>query len=368
MKWTDVHRGTTAQLRQQTRPGRYSISLVLMAVLAVSSFGGCARTRPSVESGRAPVIGFSLDSLVVERWKRDLDVFSRSARELGAEVVMRVADQDPVLQAEQVRELVNAGIDVLVIVPNDADRLSNVVRYAKRRGVRVLSYDRLVRNAGVDLYISFDNEKVGILMADALLKERPTGSFIIINGARSDNNAIMLNHGIHAILDPAVTAGRVRIVAEIWPAEWDSDEIRNDLEGALKSIRSEGNGGIDAVVAGNDMLAEAAIATLSESRMMTGVLVSGQDADLSACQRIAEGTQYATIYKPIERLALKAAGFAVMLARNEPIPTDVMIDDGSGKVPFVRLEPILVTRELLDATVIKDGFHTAEGVYRNIRR
>jgi len=367
MKRTDAYRGTKA-LRRWEHPGRYSISVVLMVVLAASSFGACARTRPSVGSGRAPVIGFSLDSLVVERWKRDLDVFSRSARELGAEVVMRVADQDPVLQAEQVRELVNAGIDVLVIVPNDADRLSDVVRYAKRRGVKVLSYDRLVRNAGVDLYISFDNEKVGSLMADALLKERPTGSFIIINGAKSDNNAIMLNHGIHAILDPAVTAGHVRIVAEIWPAEWDSDEIRNDLEGVIKSIRAEDNGSIDAVVAGNDMLAEAAIATLSESRMMTGVLVSGQDADLSACQRIAEGTQYATIYKPIERLALKAAGFAVMLARNEPIPTDVMIDDGSGKVPFVRLEPILVTRELLDATVIKDGFHTAEGVYRNIRR
>jgi D-xylose transport system substrate-binding protein len=342
--------------------------MMLVAIIAVSVCGSCARKRPSIDSGRAPIIGFSLDSLVVERWKRDLDVFSRSARELGAEVVMRVADQDPVLQEAQVRELVNIGIDVLVIVPNDADRLSEVVRYARRRGVKVLSYDRLVRNAGVDLYISFDNEKVGSLMADALLKEKPEGSFIIINGARSDNNAIMLNHGIHAVLDPSVTAGRARIFAEIWPAEWDSDEIRHDLEDILKSTRSEGNGGIDAVVAGNDMLAEAAIATLSESRMMTGVLVAGQDADLSACQRIAEGTQYATIYKPIERLALKAAGFAVMMAHNEPIPTDVMIDDGTGKVPFVRLEPILVTRELLDATVIKDGFHTAESVYRNIRR
>lgn len=366
MKRIDACRMPMTRRRRFQRGRRVAIGLV--ALLAAGIFSGCARTRPSLESGRAPVIGFSLDSLVVERWKRDLDVFTRAARELGAEVVMRVADQDPVLQAEQVRELVNSGIDVLVIVPNDADRLSDVARYAKRRGVKVLSYDRLVRNALVDLYISFDNEKVGSMMADALLKERPTGSFIIINGAKSDNNAIMLNHGIHAVLDPAVAAGRVRIVAEIWPAEWDSDEIRNDLDGVLKSLRSEDNGGVDAVVAGNDMLAEAAIATLSESRMMNGVLVSGQDADLSACQRIAEGTQYATIYKPIERLALKAAGFAVMMARNEPIPTDVMIDDGSGKVPFVRLEPILVTRELLDATVIKDGFHTAESVYRNIKR
>lgn len=369
MKRTESPRGTIAMHAPLTfAVSVFAVSVLAVSLLTVSVCGGCTPRRASVASGRAPVIGFSLDSLVVERWKRDLDVFSRSARELGAELVLRVADQDPVLQEAQVRELVNLGIDVLVIVPNDADRLSEVVRYAKRRGVKVLSYDRLVRNAGVDLYISFDNEKVGSLMADALLKERPSGHFIIINGAKSDNNAIMLSHGIHAVLDPAVTAGQARIVAEIWPAEWDSDEIRHDLEGVLKSLRAEDNGGIDAVVAGNDMLAEAAIATLSESRMMTGVLVSGQDADLSACQRIAEGTQYATIYKPIERLALKAAGFAVMMARNEPIPTDVLIDDGTGKVPFVRLEPILVTRGLLDATVIKDGFHTAESVYRNIRR
>ena len=125
---------------------------------------------------------------------------------------------------------------------------------------------------------------------------------------------------------------------------------------------------IDAVIAGNDMLAEAAIGVLAENRMVGTVRVTGQDAELSACQRIAEGTQYATVYKPIDRLALKAAGFAVMLAKGEQIDTDAFIDDGRGKVPFVRLEPILVTKDLLDATVIKDGFHTEEEVYRNVVR
>lgn len=341
---------------------------LLVMLLAALSCAGCARKRLPVDGGRAPVIGFSLDSLVVERWKRDLDVFTRSARELGAEVVLRVADQDLALQEQQVRELVDLGIDVLVIVPNDADRLSSVVRYAKRHGVLVLSYDRLVRKAGVDLYISFDNEKVGSLMAEALLREHPSGSFIVINGAKSDNNAVMLNRGIHSILDPAVAKGQVSILAEIWPAEWDSDEVKKELESVLISLRSENDRALNGVVAGNDMLAEAAIAVLSENRLMSGVLIAGQDADLSACQRIAEGTQFATVYKPINRLALKAAGFAVMMARGETIPTDVLIDDGQWKVPYVRLEPILVTRELLDTTVIKDGFHTAESVYRNVRR
>ncbi|MGB4572544.1 MAG: substrate-binding domain-containing protein [Rectinemataceae bacterium] len=333
--------------------------------LAVFSFAatGCKAKRHSFPAGKTPLIGFSLDSLVVERWQRDVDIFTKAARDLGAEVILRVADQDPAVQEEQVRELIAKDIDVLVIVPNDADRLSAVVSEAKAKGIPVLSYDRLVRRAGVDLYVSFDNERVGSLMADAVSRAVPSGSYVVINGAKTDNNAVLINAGIHGVLDKLTAAGKVRIAAEIWPNEWDSGEVKAQFEAVIASDRR-----IDAVIAGNDMLAEAAIGVLAENRMVGTVRVTGQDAELSACQRIAEGTQYATVYKPIDRLALKAAGFAVMLAKGEQIDTDAFIDDGRGKVPFVRLEPILVTKDLLDATVIKDGFHTEEEVYRNVVR
>jgi D-xylose transport system substrate-binding protein len=340
-------------------------ALVLFVVVAVFTLGasleGCGPGRHRRDPNKPPVIGFSLDSLVVERWQRDVNLFGKAAHDLGAELVLRVADQDAAVQEAQVRELMDMGIDVLVIVPNDADRLSSVVQAVKARGIPVLSYDRLVRKAGVDLYVSFDNEKVGSLMAEAIARAVPTGGYVIINGARSDNNAAMLNKGIHSIVDPLVADGKIRLAAEIWPASWDSDEVKSDLESVLSRNRA-----INAVIAGNDMLAEAAINVLSENRLMPFVKVAGQDAELAACQRIAEGTQYATIYKPIDRLALKAAGFAVMLAKGEKIETDATIDDGKGQVPYVRLDPILVTRDLLESTVIKDGFHTQEDVYRNV--
>ncbi|MGO8695859.1 MAG: substrate-binding domain-containing protein [Rectinemataceae bacterium] len=342
------------------RPAARFLWLVLAALLAVL-LPGCTPGRHRVQPGKAPVIGFSMDSLVVERWKRDIDVFSRSVKELGADMILEVADQDAAVQESQVRELLRRGIDCLVIVPNDADRLSAVVREVRAKGIPVLSYDRLVRKAGVDLYISFDNVKVGSLMAETIARAVPSGGYIVINGARSDNNAIMLNEGIHNVLDPFVASGKIRIVAEIWPYSWDSDEVKADLEPVVARDR-----GIDAVIAGNDMLAEAAINVLSENRLAGRAKVAGQDADLAACQRIAEGSQYATVYKPIDRLALKAAGFAVMLAKGEKIETDATIDDGAGKVPYVRLEPIIVTRDLLGATVIKDGFHTAKEIYRNV--
>jgi len=326
-----------------------------------AAFLGCAPKSHKIPAGKAPLIGFSMDSLVVERWRRDLDVFTRAASDLGAGLAVEVADQDPVVQEKQVRELVEKGIDVLVIVPNDADRLSAVVREVKARGLPVLCYDRLVRRAGVDLYISFDNEKVGGIMADALVRAVPSGNYVIINGARNDYNAIMLNSGMHKVLDPYVASRKLRIVSEIWPSFWDSDEARMDMERVLA-----GNRGIDAVIAGDDMLAEAVIGVLAENRI--SAKVAAQDADLAACQRIAEGSQFATVYKPVDRLALKAAGFAVMLARGERVETDSTINDGIGKVPYIRLEPVPVSKETLEATVIKDGFHTAAEVYRNLKR
>ncbi|MFQ3547630.1 MAG: hypothetical protein SNJ56_04770 [Termitinemataceae bacterium] len=102
--------------------------------------------------------------------------------------------------------------------------------------------------------------------------------------------------------------------------------------------------------------------------MLDKTLVLGQDAELAACQRVAEGTQYATIYKPIDNLALKAAALAVMLARGEKLPAASTINDGLYDIPFVKLEPILVTQESLESTVIKDGFHTRDEVFRNVSR
>ncbi|HCO48813.1 MAG TPA: D-xylose transporter subunit XylF [Spirochaetaceae bacterium] len=340
-----------------------TLTAIAFSLALVLALAGCDAAKKQKSKDKAPRIGFSLDSLVVERWKRDIDIFEKAVQEMGAEFILEVADQDASKQDEQVRALVDKGIDILVIVPNDADKLTQAVKYVKSRKIPVLSYDRLVRKANVDLYVSFDNEKVGSLMAESLTRAIPEGNYVIINGARTDNNAIMLNAGMHKVLDPLVAAGNIRIIREIWPENWNSEDARKGLEAVIASNRK-----IDAVIAGNDMLAEAAINVLAENQLLGSAKVVGQDAELSACQRIAEGVQYATIYKPIERLALKAAGFAIMLARGEKIAGDVTIDDGGKKVPYVRLEPILVTRELLDETVIKDGFHSAEAIYRNLGR
>jgi len=264
---------------------------------------------------------------------------------------LRVANQDATTQIAQIRELLNQGIDALVVTPNDAEKLSDVCREAKRKGIPVMCYDRLVHKANVDLYISFDNEAVGKLQAQAVITAVPEGNYVIVNGANTDYNSFMINKGFHSILDPFIESGEIHLIGEIWPNDWMSDEVRKRFEALVKPGQK-----IDAVLCGNDMEAETVIAVLSENRMLGKIKVTGQDAELAACQRIAEGTQFATVYKPIDSLALKAAAFAVMLAKGEKIRIENRIDDGRYKVPYVALEPLLVTAKNLDSTVIKMVF------------
>lgn len=331
----------------------------LLFAIPLIMFFSCAREE---RQNKKYTVGLSLDSLVVERWQRDLESFSRAARDLDMELLIKIANQNAETQIEQIRELVSSGIDVLVVIPNDAKKLTDIIKQVKRKKIPVISYDRLVSDANVDLYISFDNEQVGTLMAEAAVKARPQGSYIIVNGAVSDNNAFMIHTGFMRVLNPLAQSRDIRLLEEIWPNEWTSEEVRPRFEAALAKY-----GALDVVLCGNDMLAETVIAVLSENRMLGKTIVLGQDAELAACQRVAERAQYATIYKPVELLALKAAGFALMLAKKEKLQTEQRISDGTYSVPYVRLAPIVVTADNLMDTVIRDGFHSKADVYRNVK-
>jgi D-xylose transport system substrate-binding protein len=300
-----------------------------------------------------------MDSIVVERWTRDRDIFMATAREIGADVILQVGEQSAELQASQVQYLIDKGVDVLVVIPNDAERLTRVVAAAKKKGIKVVCYDRLVRNANADLYISFDNYRVGVLQGEAIAKLVPSGTIAIINGASTDLNALQYNKGNHSVLDPLVASGRYTIVGEkwtdAWRSEWSTEQTRELLDEGIVPA---------GVIAANDMLAEASIKVLAEHRLAGKVVVVGHDAELGACQRIAAGTQAMTVYKPLRDLATKAAEFAVLLARGQKLPTDYLINDGSYDVPYYKIEPIAVYASNLRETVIDSGFHSAADVYR----
>lgn len=357
------------KVREKARRILIGFLLLLLLVLVVKTAGKVYTLHFSKEpqglskehDSRAR-IGFSLGTLKEERWLRDRDIVMAKVQEMGGEIIVLNANNNDRDQLEQVRYLLEQDIDVLIIVPNDLHKAAAAVELAKKQGVKVISYDRLVFNAAVDLYISFDNEKVGELMAEAILEKLDDGNILIVNGATSDHNTEQIKTGYDRVLHDSIKTGRIRIIDEQWSPNWMKEYAFSVTDQLLR----EGGQHIDAVICGNDSLAEGVIEALSQYRLAGQVYVVGQDADLAACQRVVEGIQLMTVYKPIENLADAAARAAMQLARREkPQETKRDIYNGLQNVPFYVLEPIAVYRENLNSTIIKDRFHLAADVYIN---
>ena len=343
--------------------------IAVLALAAIFAAGCPSRERSASPSppaaGRKIRIGFSMDTLKEERWHRDRDLLVRRAGELGAEVLVQAASGNDALQNAQAENMLTEGVDVLLVAPHNGKTAAVIVEAAHRAGIPVIAYDRLINDADVDLYVSFDNERVGEMQAEYLVARRPKGNYVVIGGAPTDNNALLYHQGQTKVLAPSVARGDIRIVADQWARDWLAVEALKIMENALTA---NGNR-VDAVVAANDGVASGAIQALAEQKLAGTTLVSGQDAELSACQRIAAGTQSMTVYKPIRLLAFKAAEIAVKMARKEPIGEPTRgLPNGKIDVPSILLDPVSVDRDNLAATVVADGYQKLEDVYRDVPR
>jgi len=342
---------------------RRAIAMAFAAALAA----GCPAREKAGSSppgaGKRVRIGFSMDTLKEERWHRDRDLLVRRAGELGAEVLVQAANGNDALQNAQAENMLTQGVDVLLVAPHNGKTAAVIVAAAHRAGVPVIAYDRLINDADVDLYVSFDNERVGQMQAEYLVERRPKGNYVVIGGAPTDNNAHLYHQGQMKVLAPYVARGDVRVVADQWARDWLAVEALKIMENALTASSNR----VDAVVAANDGVAGGAIQALAEQKLAGKTLVSGQDAELSACQRIAAGTQSMTVYKPIRLLAAKAAEVAVKLARKEPLgETTRGLPNGKIDVPSILLAPVSVDRDNLASTVVADGYQKLEDVYRDV--
>jgi len=338
---------------------KITVISVLAALLMIAS--GCGPVKTDVKEDKTLKIGFIYETVTVERWQRDRDIFVAKAEELGAQVIVKDAYEDTDRQREIGMDMIKQGVDVLAIVAFDKDSLKDLVSYAHANNVKVIAYDRMIRNAGVDFYISFDNVEVGRLMGISATEKVPKGNYIVLNGTQRDNNSYMFREGYYGALNPLVESGDIKIIGETWIDAWRDE---GSYEYVSKILNSGEN--VDAIIAANDQLAEGAITALSENRLAGKVFVTGQDAELGACQRIVEGTQGMTVYKPISILAEGAAEVAVKMAKGENIGHYDLISDGTNNVRCKIYRPILVTKDNIDQTVIKDGFFTAEQVYANL--
>ena len=333
-----------------------------LILLICFMFAGCNSTKAETQSNvnavkSSPTIGLSFDSYIIERWERDRDVFVSTAKELGADINVQSANGDVDVQISQIEYFIEKKVDVIVVVAIDADKLTPVIKKAKDAGISVIAYDRLVRNADVDMYISFDNEKVGTMMGEGIASRIKNRKVIMICGAPSDNNVSFVNDGFERVMSSHGIQIIDKAFCEGWKAELGAEYVNKNID----KISSA-----DAIMCGNDDIATNVIRTLSVYRKAGTIDIVGQDADLSACQHIVEGIQNMTVYKPVEKLASEAAKYAVSMAKGEEITVSNKINDGKYDVPYVALDPISVDKSNIDEVIIDSGFHSKEDVYLKV--
>lgn len=303
-------------------------------------------------------IGFSLEATKGERWQTDLETFRARAKELGAEVITADANGDDDLQLQQVHGMIKSGIRVLVVLPHDTTKAGRIVEAARAASVKVVSYDRLIQSGDLDLYVSFDRPEIGRMQAKYLVEHAPKGNYVLLAGSPNDEGAQTLHDAQMRVLQPYIDRGDIKVIADTYTRDWLPSEAYLSTLKAIDS--SEGN--IAALLASNDGLAGGAIQALTEHHLAGKVLVSGQDADLAAVICIAQGTQSMTIYKPVPSQAAVAAEEAVRLAKGEKTRATRTVNNGKEAVPAILLKPIVVTKDNIKDTVVKDGFQTLKSI------
>ncbi|EOR71001.1 solute-binding protein [Thermobifida fusca TM51] len=341
-------------------------AVLLATVGCTTGTEGEQQAAASIDEGFT--IGLLLPESKTARYEKfDRPYFEEAVAELcpKCEVSYQNADQDVSKQQAQAEAMLTEGVSVLVLDAVDAKAAGSIVQQAKEQGVPVIAYDRLAEG-GVDYYVSFDNKTVGRVQGTALIEGMEKagtageGQVIMINGSPTDPNAADFKAGAHEILD-----GQVEIGAEYDTPDWSPDKAQQQMEQAITAVGADN---ISGVYSANDGMAAGIIAALKAAGVDEMPPITGQDAELAGIQRIISGDQYMTVYKAIRPEAEVAAAMAVAAATGEKYegsqehPLTEVTDEAGNTIPAVLLEPIAVTADNIEDTVISDGFYTIEEI------
>jgi D-xylose transport system substrate-binding protein len=334
-----------------------------------SGSSGGSSTAASTQSGSsAKKIALLLPESKTARYEsQDRPNFEAKLKELcpNCSIIYSNADQDASKQQQQAEAALTQGADVLVLDPVDGASAGAIVTRAKQSNVPVISYDRLILNTpDLNYYISFDNEKVGVLQGTALVDKlkkdgKTSGSLVMINGAPTDNNAKLFKQGAHSVID----GSGFKVAKEYDTPDWSPDKAQSEMEQAITAL---GKNGFVGVYAANDGNAGGAIAAMKSNGVdPKKIPITGQDAELAGIQRIIAGTQYMTVYKAIKAEAEAAATLANDLAQGKKPDASTVngkTNNGKADVPSVLLTPVTVTVDNINDTIIKDGFWKASEI------
>lgn len=306
---------------------------------------------------KAPKLGFILSTMQEERYQRDKRVFTETAEKLGAKVVFASCNNNEQTQAAEVENLLSQGVDALVIQPVNGDTASAFVKAAQADGVPVIAYDRLIKNAKIDAYITEDSFHVGQLQAEAAVKfTQGHGNYVILMGQAGHSVAEARTAGIMSVLKKHPD---VKLVVKQYHPGWSPNLAMQTTENALTQNKNN----IQAVIANNSGMAHGAIQALDEQKLTGKVFVAGADADLTAIRDIVAGKQQFEVQISIQDMAKRAAEVAFAVASKSDWKADSMMNNGKGDVKTVNTPVFAVDRSLVEERIVKTGFHPREAVF-----
>lgn len=326
-----------------------------MMVFGAAAFGGWFD-----DSSDQPKIGFILSTMQEERYQRDKATFEETVKKLGGEVYFASCNNNERTQAAQVDNMLARGVDVLVIQPVNGNTAAAFVKQAKEDGVKIVDYDRLIRNAPIDAYITEDSRNVGRLQAEAAVKATGgKGNFVVLMGQAGHSVAEARTAGVMEVLEKHPG---IQVVVKQYHQGWSPQLAMRTTENAL--TRFENN--IDAVLANNSGMAHGAVQALEEQKLTGRVFVAGADADLAAIRDIVAGKQQFEVFISINEMARRAAETAMALASEKEFKHDSLVDNGAGQVKTINTPVFPVTKDSIEKRIIKTGFHPREAVYKHV--
>lgn len=370
--------------------------LIAMAATSSLALAGCAGggAGGGGAEGAEPGdlrIGVSLPSQEEERWITDGAAIQEGLEELGYQVDLQYANNDIPTQQQQVDQMLTQGADLLLLAPLDGTALDPQLQAAAGAEVPIVSYDRLIRNSeDVDLYVTFDNFKVGAQQATSLLvglgvlnqdgsEGDATGPFNVelFGGSLDDNNATFVFNGAMSVLQPYIDDGTIVVksgqteLSTVATENWSQQVAQERMDNLLTSTYT-GGPTVDAVLTPNDNVARGVITALrnagygpsldSEPKPMP--VTTGQDAEVASIKLINDQVQFSTVFKDTRELADQAVSSAeALLQGEEPEVNDTeSYDNGAMVVPSFLVPIQAVYQDNIEEVLIDSGYYTAEEV------
>ncbi len=293
------------------------------------------------------------------RWEtKDRPALEEAFKAAGVDYTIQNAEGSADTMATIADGMIADGVTVLAIVNLDSDSGASIQEKAASQGVKTIDYDRLTLGGSADVYVSFDNTKVGELQGQGLvdcLAGKPA-NVVFLNGSPTDNNATLFTSGAHSAVDKTPS---IRIVGEQAVPDWDNDVAVTIFE----QLYTASDGKVDGVYAANDGLAGSVISILEKNQRAGQVPVTGQDATVEGLQNILAGSQCMTVYKSAQEEAGALADAAIALVNGEQPETNSTSRDDTGKrdVPSVLLTPKSITKDNVNV-VFDDGGQSREEV------